>query len=399
MTRPVTSDARCARAEHIARDVTRDVTLVIPARDAGRTIGECLDSAITIRDREGSRLARILLIDDGSRDNTVQEANERGIEVLASGGRGAGAARNIGLRAANTDLIWFIDSDCVAAADALDLLLPHLECESASAREQSLVGGVSGTYSIAPQATLLERLIHEEIMVRHARMSEDVNFLATFNVLYRRSILIALEGFDERYLKGQDAELSFRVMEAGYRLRFERRSAVRHFHADQLRKYLRVQRGQGYWRVALHLEHRGHAGGDSYSSALDHAQPFVGALLPPCMLIATTAAGVSLLLHVWFANAPLIGLVDAATRASVGAASFLVILLGVLQLPMTYAMVCRSGPAMIAFIPLGVIRSVARAIGLAHGVCDRVLGRGAIASVSVARRAPRAHAQASEMQS
>ena len=101
-------------------------------------------------------------------------------------------------------------------------------------------------------------------------MPTQVNFLATFNVLYRKHILDQIGGFDVRFLKGQDAELAWRVIDAGYALRFDIRSRVKHFHPTKWRNYLRVQRQQGYWRVFLHLEHKGHSAGDSYSSLLDH---------------------------------------------------------------------------------------------------------------------------------
>jgi cellulose synthase/poly-beta-1,6-N-acetylglucosamine synthase-like glycosyltransferase len=347
----------------------REVTLVIPARDAARTIEPCLDAALAVAARPGSRLARIVLVDDGSRDATREAAVARGIEILESGGRGAGAARNVGWRAATTELVWFVDSDCVAAPDALEILLPHLA--------DPAVGGVGGSYAIAPDATLLERLIHEEIVTRHARMEGDVDFLATFNVLYRRDALAALEGFDERYLKGQDAEFAFRVLESGRRLRFDRGSLVRHFHADRLSKYLRVQRQQGYWRVALHLEHRGHGAGDSYSGLLDHLQPFAAAALAPAVLAAVAA--------------PLAGVRGAALAAALAPLAFLIAFLLIAfllaaQLPMARAMARREGAAMLWFVPLGAVRAVWRAAGLVHGVVDRTLGRGAIAARSLARR-------------
>ncbi|MFM1823631.1 MAG: putative glycosyltransferase EpsH [Planctomycetota bacterium] len=346
------------------RGAAREVTLVIPARDAARTIEPCLDAALAVAARPGSRLARILLVDDGSRDATREAAVARGIEVLESGGRGAGAARNVGWRAATTELVWFVDSDCVAAPDALEILLPHLA--------DPAVGGVGGSYAIAPDATLLERLIHEEIVTRHARMEGDVDFLATFNVLYRRDALAALEGFDERYLKGQDAEFAFRVLESGRRLRFDRGSLVRHFHADRLSKYLRVQRQQGYWRVALHLEHRGHGAGDSYSGLLDHLQPFAAAALAPAVLAAVAA--------------PLAGARGAALAAALAPFAILLAFLLAAQLPMARAMARREGAAMLWFVPLGAVRAVWRAAGLVHGVVDRTLGRGAIAARSLARR-------------
>jgi glycosyltransferase involved in cell wall biosynthesis len=319
----------------------RDVTMVIPARDAAPTIGVCLDAALVVRERPSSRLARIVLVDDGSRDGTAAEAVRRGIEVVQGTGEGPAAARNLGWRRSTTDLLWFVDADCVAAPDALDSLLPALEDPS--------VAGVGGTYGIAPEASLLERMIHEEIMVRHSRMPDEVDFLATFNVVYRRSVLEQLGGFDERYLKAQDAEFAFRVIESGHRLRFERRSVVRHFHADRLMRYLRVQCAQGRWRVALHLDHRGRGGHNSYSSALDHLQPFIP-LSAPFAALAT----------VW-GSPPWVAILPLA-------------LLAVLQLPMSIAMVVRAGPSMAAFVPLGIVRSVARCIGLCRGVLDHLRG-------------------------
>lgn len=328
-------------------DRTDATTLVIPARDAAGTLAECLDSVVAIRDAPGSVLERIILVDDGSTDGSAEIATTRGVEVIRGEGRGAGAARNLGIFAARTPLVWFVDADCVAAPDALDRLRPHLRDPE--------VAGVGGTYDIAPDATLLERLIHEEIKVRHDAMPPDVDFLATFDVLYRRAALAAIEGFDERYLKGQDAELAFRLVEAGHRLRFERESVVRHHHADRLSRYLRVQRRQGYWRVALHLEHRGR-GGNSYSGFLDHVQPFVAA-----GLVATSP------LVAWW---PWGGLLP----------GMLAVLLALLQVPMAVRMIRRAGPAMISFVGLGWIRAIWRAVGLAHGVVHRLLRHGDVAA-------------------
>lgn len=323
-----------------------EVTAVIPARDAAATLEACLDSLLVILARPGSGLVRILVVDDGSRDETEAIARSRGVEVLRSSGRGAAAARNSGIAVASTELVWFVDADCVASPDALDHLRPHLA--------DPLVAAAGGTYDIAAEATLLERLIHEEIQVRHDRMPEEVDFLATFDVVYRRSVLDAVGGFDERYLKGQDADLAFRVVEAGYRLRFDRRSRVRHHHADRLRRYLEVQRLQGYWRVALHLEHPGR-GGNAYSGPLDHLQPFVAAALPPSL--------VAVLWPPWGPALPAV----------------LLLALVLMQLPMAGSMVRRGGWSMAWFTLLGTIRAIWRAAGLAQGVVDRVLRRGAIA--------------------
>ena len=149
------------------------VSLVIPGRDCARTVRQCLEAVVPLL--EGSPLDEIIFVDDGSKDNTAAIVAESPVTCLAGAGTGAGAARNIGWRAAKHPLIWFVDSDCVAEPEALTRLLPHLE--------DPHVGGVGGSYGIMTAESLLACLIHEEIVERHLRMPKRVNFLATFNVL------------------------------------------------------------------------------------------------------------------------------------------------------------------------------------------------------------------------
>lgn len=309
------------------------VSLVIPGRDCASAVGECLDAVVPLLGH--GPLGEIIFVDDGSVDETVAVVERYPVTLLRGHGRGAGAARNIGLNVARYDLIWFVDSDCVAEPDAPDKLLPYLD--------DPIVGGVGGSYANRVAHSLLGCLIHEEIVERHLAMPERVNFLATFNVMYRKTVLDAIGGFDERYLKGQDAELAFRVMEAGYELRFTRASCVAHFHETRWLHYLHIQRQQGFWRVRLHLSHRGHAMGDSYSSAIDHVQP------PLAMLCL---AGLGFLL------------VPGARWCSVVAP----ILLVAAQVPMTARLVKRLGSTRyLAYAWLSFVRSFWRGTGMALG--------------------------------
>jgi len=323
------------------------VTLVIPGRDCERTLANCLQAVCAIKATPNSRLAEIIFVDDGSHDRTPEIARSFDITVINGEGRGPGAARNLGWRAAQHPLIWFVDSDCVAEPDALDVLLPFMD--------DPQFGGVSGSYGTMTDHSLLSRLIHEEIVERHRRMGRRVNFLATFNVLYRRVALEKVGGFDERFLKGQDAELSFRVQAAGYDLGFDIRSRVRHYHPTRWRSYLRTQRQQGYWRLFLHTSHQGHSMGDSYSGFVDHIQP------PLAML------SLALLPLLAFEN---------WRWVAVG----VFVLLALAQLPMTIRLLIRlRRPSYIAYAIMGMIRAYWRGIGLTHGTLallkQRVFGK------------------------
>lgn len=312
------------------------VSLVIPGRDCAATIVPCLQAVTAILRRAGSPLGEIMFVDDGSSDASAELAAEFPVTVLRGADRGVGAARNLGWRAARHELIWFVDSDCVASPDALDGVLPELD--------DPTVGAVGGSYDNAAASSLLAALIHEEIRERHLRMGREVDFLATFHVVYRRSVLERLGGFDERYLKGQDAELAFRCREAGHRLRFVEGARVAHFHETSWRQYLRTQRQQGHWRVFLHMERRGHAGGDSYSRLGDHLQPPVAMLGLAALPLAFVEGLAAAALLPWLA-------------------------LAALQVPLTVRLLRRTrDPRMLAFAAMGAIRAVWRGVGMTGGV-------------------------------
>ncbi|UCE59682.1 MAG: glycosyltransferase [Phycisphaerales bacterium] len=326
---------------HFAEMTQDTVSLVIPGRDCASTIGECLDAVVPLVG--ATPLKEIIFVDDGSTDATAEIVKRYDVQYVVGTGKGAGAARNIGWQRARNPLVWFIDSDCVAEPDALTLLLPHLDDRK--------VGAVGGSYGNMASDSLLACLIHEEIVERHMSMPSRVDVLATFNVLYRRSILQELNGFDERFLKGQDAELSWRVLEAGYELGFELNSRVKHFHPVALRSYLRTQRQQGHWRVWLHLTHRGHSRGDSYSKFTDHIQP------PVALLTLATLALASFEETQWI---------------PVGC----ILVLGCAQIPMTWRLLKRKRQLRYkAFAAMSFLRAFWRGAGMLGGVCAALWSR------------------------
>jgi glycosyltransferase involved in cell wall biosynthesis len=314
----------------------KDVTLVIPARNAASTVERCLGSVTPLLERP--RLKEIILVDDGSTDETAERVRPFCVRYIRGSGAGRGAARNLGWRAADTRFIWFVDSDCVAEPDALDILLEHVEDEG--------VAGVGGSYgNMVPESTLAS-LIHEEIVERHLGMPREVDFLATFNTLYRRDYLEAVGGFSEHLSRAQDADLAFRIRRQGGRLEFDARSIVKHYHSQKLWSYLGVQKDQGFWRMWLYLEHSDKMGGDSYSGILDHLQPPLAMLSLACLPFGPLAA--------------------VALPASLA--------LAMAQVPMTWRLVRRTGdPRQLWFVPMGFLRSYARGLGMSRGALS-VLG-------------------------
>jgi len=87
------------------------ISVVIPARDAGKTVGRTLDALAA---QAGAPPFEIVFVDDGSRDGTadVVGRHDLGVRLIRKRGEGAGVARNAGAAAARGRLLAFTDADC-----------------------------------------------------------------------------------------------------------------------------------------------------------------------------------------------------------------------------------------------------------------------------------------------
>ena len=326
-----------------------NVTLVIPGRNTASTLRPCLDAVAPLV--EQGILAEIILVDDGSTDETPEIAAQYPVRIIRGEGKGAAGARNLGWQAAKTELIWFIDADCVAEPDALPILLEQLANDDAS---DPSIGGVGGSYGNMRPDSLVATLIHEEIIDRHVRMPSEVSVLATFNVVYRRQALAVVGGFDPGCFWAHDAELAYRICNAGYRLRFEPSSKVGHYHPTRFFNYLSKQRKQGFYRIWLYSRHPDRMKGDSYSSIVDFIQPplAIATLFAIMLSVACAMAGH----NVWIVPA--------------GCA----VLLALMQLPMTLRILIRTTKLRtVMFAPFSYLRSFWRGIGMTSAITTLIL--------------------------
>ena len=87
-------------------------SFVIPVYNTGNLLKKCIASITNSISSD----YEIIIIDDGSTDNSVEIINELvelypAIRLLRQPNSGQGAARNAGIRAARGEYIWFVDSD------------------------------------------------------------------------------------------------------------------------------------------------------------------------------------------------------------------------------------------------------------------------------------------------
>lgn len=220
-------------------------TVVVPARNAAVTIGECVRA---LQEQTMDRASyEIIVVDDASTDETTQVAAEAGACVIRQEERkGPAAARNAGIRAAQGELVCFTDADCAPTPQWLEQLQEALA-------EPEVVGckGIYATRQKSPVARFVQ--IEYEDKYDRLRGQHYIDFIDTYSAAYRRDVLLANNGFDEIFPRPsvEDQELSFRLAMRGYKMVFQPEAVVFHRHAATLPGYFRKKFIIGYWKAQL----------------------------------------------------------------------------------------------------------------------------------------------------
>jgi glycosyltransferase involved in cell wall biosynthesis len=100
------------------------VSIIIPAYNAQRWIGDCITSAL----RQTWKSTEIIIVDDGSTDATFHVAERYAslnLKVVSQPNQGACAARNHALSLAQGSYIQWLDADDLLASDKIERQMAH----------------------------------------------------------------------------------------------------------------------------------------------------------------------------------------------------------------------------------------------------------------------------------
>jgi len=200
------------------------VTVVVPARDRSASLDRCLGSL-------GPEV-RVIVVDDGSErpDILADVCTRHGatlIHRVVNGG--AAAARNEALSSVSTELVAFVDSDCEVTEGwlaGLVWMFADTELAAVAPRIRPRSPGAA-----AARSALSRYSGHRSALDMGPDRSEvgpgrAVGYVPTAALVARRSALDS--GFDERLRVGEDVDLVWRLLEAGWRVRYEPSVTVSH---------------------------------------------------------------------------------------------------------------------------------------------------------------------------
>lgn len=211
----------------------RDLKVVaaIPCYNGATTIVACIRS-LKSQTRQPDR---VLVLDDGSTDNSAELASEAGAEVLSPGENvGLSAARNLLWQGTDADVIVFLDADTVAKPDLIERLLRRYDSDG--------VGGVGGQAVEARIENIYDLWRkHTAAQTLGDEVSEDSPMLLGLCCSYRRSALEKVSGFDPFFRSnGEDHDIGIRLRKAGFRLVYEPAAVVEHYKTDTFKSLMRM---------------------------------------------------------------------------------------------------------------------------------------------------------------
>ncbi|GGF39152.1 hypothetical protein GCM10010922_13100 [Microbacterium sorbitolivorans] len=131
----------------MATSTNDELSVVIPAYNAAKTIAAAIVSART------AGASHVIVVDDGSSDDTATLAADAGAEVMVQENAGASAARSRGAKKVATKYVTFLDADDELLRDGVQRSIELLEADEtlavAAGRVMGFVGG--GEATLLPQ--------------------------------------------------------------------------------------------------------------------------------------------------------------------------------------------------------------------------------------------------------
>lgn len=192
------------------------VSVIIPVRNRRAFLREAVQSVLD----QNYAPVQIIVVDDGSTDDSVETIKDFSVEILQLGQSGGPSfARNRGMKSARGEFVTFLDSDDRMVQGSIEWRVQWLMANPA---KNVVVGRIDSV--IDDQGKLLgrtEQLLYPSgwvvpsVLDRQFFALGGQFFFATWSALFRRDFLVRLGPLDEGLGFAHDRELILRIVAQG----------------------------------------------------------------------------------------------------------------------------------------------------------------------------------------
>ncbi|MCD6241732.1 glycosyltransferase [Candidatus Bathyarchaeota archaeon] len=220
------------------------LSVVIPALNSASTISYTLKSIFS--NNFPKELFEVIVVDNGSSDETVEIARKYPVKIFYCPKRGIGPPRNLGIRKAKGEIICLTDSDCIVEKNWLAKIYTFF-------KENPEADGVGGPVFPYPHYQTKIQKLTGELFVEdqgYPKKLKEVEFGSTKGIIfgsnsaYKKETLITAGGYSEP--EGSNLELAWRLVLKGRKLFFSPHIKVYHIFPTDIPSIFKQQFRWGF---------------------------------------------------------------------------------------------------------------------------------------------------------
>jgi len=237
------------------------LSVIIPTYNREDTLKKCLKALF--KQTYSKSDYEIIVIDDGSTDGTeatvkaIIEESPVGLKYFKQENKGPAAARNVGIRNAEGEIILFIGDDIISDKSMLE---EHIKSHENENENVAILGHIQWS----PEMRLtpfLKYLEEQNIQFAYSLIKNPgnlgYNYFYGSNISLKKTFLLKNGLFDESfpYAAYEDVELGYRLQKKGLIIKYNKNAIGYHYHPTNLSKYCKRMEVVGTSMVIISKKH------------------------------------------------------------------------------------------------------------------------------------------------
>lgn len=234
-----------------------DISVIVPTAGRKAKLKNCLSSLfaqnyskdkfeiIVVDDRADFQVKRMI-------DNLKKQ--HAWLKYVGQSPKGPAAARNLGIKHFQGDIIAFVDDDCIVEKEWISLMV---EAHRKN-HEVSVIGG----YTVVPNqktSAIVSQSLSNSSIETDIQGKKEVIFFPTCNVSFKRQIFDKYS-FNEEFLfpGGEDLEFFWRLFKDGYNFIWDKNIKVIHYRDAAFLDFIKQAYIYGRGNLLVQHIHRDH---------------------------------------------------------------------------------------------------------------------------------------------